>query len=164
MDALTPRDIILHAANVVVLYVLLRLILWRPVERYLSARAERVRKELEDAAAAKRDAESLRAEYEKNLDSYEEQGREILREAQSRAAEQASALVESAKEQSNQLVTEARARAEEERTQAVSRARRDVMTLASEMAARILRREVSAEDDVSAALDFFSDTKPDDAP
>jgi F-type H+-transporting ATPase subunit b len=185
MEGLTPRDILLHAANVIVLFLLLRLILWRPVERYLSARAGRIQGELDAAEAAKLDAEALKLEYdrnidaleargreitreaqvraleyERNIDSLEARGREIMREAQVRANEQAAALLTGAKERSETLLTEARARVEEERVQAVALAQRDVAALASEMAARILRREVNTKDDVTDALDSFDEAGP----
>jgi F-type H+-transporting ATPase subunit b len=150
----------MHAINVIVIFVLLRFILWKPVTRFLAQRAAHVKAELDSAAEAKRSAEEMKAEYEQHVADFEEQGREILRDSQVRAGEQANTMLAGAKDKAEQIVTEARSRAEEERRQAVSNAQRDVAAMAAAMAARILRREVNPEDDVAAAMEFF---EPEDA-
>ncbi|MDR1064884.1 MAG: ATP synthase F0 subunit B [Oscillospiraceae bacterium] len=157
MEGLQPVDVLIHAVSVVVLFVLLRLILWRPVTRYLAARAERVKAELDDAARIKAEAESMKTEYESGIGDLEERGREIMRDSQMRAGEQAKEITDNAKAQAEKMLADAKERIGAERQDAVASARREIAQLATEMASRILRREVSVTDNLSAAQDFFEE-------
>ncbi|MDR2615802.1 MAG: ATP synthase F0 subunit B [Oscillospiraceae bacterium] len=157
MEGLQPVDVLIHAVSVVVLFILLRLILWRPVAKYLAARAERVKAELDDADRIKAEAEAMKAEYESGIGDLEERGREILRDSQIRAGEQAREITDGAKAQAEKIIADARERIDAERQAAVVAARQEIAQLATEMASRILRREVSLGDNLSAARDFFEE-------
>ncbi|MDR0906046.1 MAG: F0F1 ATP synthase subunit B [Oscillospiraceae bacterium] len=157
MEGLAPVDVLLHAINVVVLFVLLRLILWRPMTKFLASRASRVQGELDDAARIKTEAEEMKTEYERNIGDLEERGREILRESQMRAGEQSKEINDVARQQAEKLLSDAKERIDAERADAVNAARHEIAQLATEMASRILRREVSLDDNLSAARDFFEE-------
>jgi F-type H+-transporting ATPase subunit b len=157
MEGLAPVDVLLHAINVIVLFVLLRLILWRPMTKFLAGRAARVKGELDDAARIKTEAEEMKTEYEHNIGDLEERGREILRESQMRAGEQSKEIHDSARQQAEKLLADAKERIDAERADAVNAARHEIAQLATEMASRILRREVSLDDNLSAARDFFEE-------
>jgi F-type H+-transporting ATPase subunit b len=150
-------DVLIHALSVVVLFILLRLILWRPLSGYLSARAESVKSELDGAARAKEEAEAMKSEYESGIGDLEERGREILRESQARAGEQAKEITDGAKAQAEKMLADARDRIDAERREAVAAARREIAQLAAEMASGILRREASPGDNLSAARGFFEE-------
>ncbi|MDR2421562.1 MAG: ATP synthase F0 subunit B [Oscillospiraceae bacterium] len=157
MEGLQPVDVIIHALSVVVLFILLRLILWRPVSAYLSERAARVKAELDGAERAKAEAEAMKSEYESGIGDFEERGREILRESQARAGEQAKEITDGAKAQAEKMLSDARERIAAERREAVASARREIAQLAAEMASGILRREASPDDNLSAARGFFEE-------
>ena len=156
---LHPVDLLINAINIVVLFLLLRLILWKSVYRYLSERAERVRKELEDSEKARLDADALKQEYADNLAGIEAQGRDMMRESQIKASEEAEDILSDAREKAKTMIIEARERIAEEKERAIDNARREVAQLATDMAARILKREVLPDDSISAVEDFFSETR-----
>ena len=150
-------DVLISIINVLVLFTLLRLILWKPVNTYLAARAERVRQEFEKADKANQDAQALIGEYTKNLDEVEERGREMIRESRIKATEEADEILKEAQDKAGDMVREARKRIDEEREHAVVDARVEIAQLATDMAARILKREVSLRDSASAVDDFFQE-------
>jgi F-type H+-transporting ATPase subunit b len=154
-----PVDIIISIINIAVLFILLRLILWKPVNRYLSARAERVRADLEKAERSRDDAEALRLQYEQKLEGIETQGRDIMRDSQVKASEEAEDILKDAREKARTMLSDARERINEEKERAVINARREVAQLATDMAARILKREVLPDDSMSAVEDFFHEAR-----
>ena len=157
MEGLAPVDILLHGVNIVVLFVLLRLILWRPITRFLAAREARIAAELDSAAATRNEAGELKAEYEESIGALEERGREIMRDSQLRSDAQSKEIVDNAKQQAEKMLTAARERIDAERTDAIHDARHEIAQLAAEMASSILRREVSVDDSLAATRDFFGD-------
>ena len=152
-----PVDILISLINIAVLFILLRLILWKHVNRFLSARAERIRKESEAIEKRRLEADALKREYEEKLDSIEESGRDIMRESQIKASEEAEETLREAREKARLMVLEARERIEEEKARAVESAQHEIAQLATDMAARILRREVSPDDSRNAVDSFFKE-------
>ena len=152
-----PVDILISLINIIVLFILLRLILWKYVIRFLSARADRVREELEDVETRRQNVETLRLEYEEKIDSLEAQGRDMARESQIKASEDAEEILAEAREKARVMMLEARERIEEEKERAIENAHHDIAQLATDMAARILKREVSMDDSRNAVEQFFGE-------
>ncbi|MCL1834721.1 MAG: ATP synthase F0 subunit B [Oscillospiraceae bacterium] len=152
---LHPADILINIVNIAVLFILLRLILWKPISKHLSERAGRVRSELEEADKTLADARELKQEYADELEGIESRARDSMRESRVKAAEEAERILDDAREKSADMLGRARERIAEEREQAVDSARREVTELAAKMAANILKREVAQSDSLSAAEEFF---------
>src|SRR3977135_1524393 len=95
---LNVPGLIWHAINFVVLLVLLRMVLFKPVVGMLDARAQRVRESLEQADARRRAAEQA------------EQARQALLAETRREAEQIRARAD---EQAKRILADAEARAKE---------------------------------------------------
>ncbi|SHH78485.1 F-type H+-transporting ATPase subunit b [Sporobacter termitidis DSM 10068] len=159
MENLVPSDILIHIINILVLFVLLRVILFKPVTKFLAARTERIAGELKDAEAKNAEALEMKAAYEKRIETYEEEGHEIIRASQVKASEEATAIVKDARGQAEKIIADAHQRIAGEKAQAVAEARTEVALLATEIAARILKREVSAVDNKAVAEDFFREVK-----
>ena len=156
---LYPKDILMHVINLVVLFAMLRFILWKPVYKYLAARTERVQAELDSAEKARRETGEQKAEYERYLETMELKGREIMRDSRLKAEQDAQDIINDAREQARKLTGEAREKIESEKSRAVTAARYEIAQLATEMAERILKREVNHGDNQIAAEDFFSETR-----
>jgi F0F1-type ATP synthase, subunit b len=156
MEGLKPVDILIHCLNIAVLFILLRLILWNTVSKFLTARAERVQSELDEAANVREEVDAMKSQYDNSIGDLEERGREILRESQIRAGEQAGEITAAAKRQAEKMMGEARELIDAERRSAVVAARHEIAQLATEMASHILGREVSVDDNLTVAHEFFN--------
>ena len=152
---LHPVDILINIVNIIVLFLLLRLILWKPVNKFLSARAARVKGELENAEKTLLEAEALKKEYTDDLEGIEARARNVMRESRAKASEEADGILGDAREKTRVMIIEARERIAEEKERAIENAHREVAQLATDMASRILKREVAPEDSVGAVEDFF---------
>ena len=148
-------DVVISMINIAVLFILLRLILWKHINRFLAARVQRVRSELEDVETRRLEVDGLKHEYEEKLDGIEAHERDMMRESQIKASIEAEEILTDAHDKANVMMHEARDRIAEERERAIVSARHEVAQLATDMAARILRREVSSLDSTSAVEDFF---------
>jgi F-type H+-transporting ATPase subunit b len=155
MEGLHPSDILIHIINVLVLFGLLRVILFKPVQKFLAARTSRIENELKDAETKQAEAAELKQVYEQHMATYEEEGHVIIRDSQVKASEEASGVIKDARSQAEKILAEAHQKIANEKTQAVAEARTEVALLATELAARILKREVNAVDNKAVADDFF---------
>jgi len=161
MFGIQPFDIAIHAANVLVTFILLRVILWKRVVAALNLRRERVQKDLDDAAAAKADAEKAKSQIDAELSQIDDKKRELLRQAQQKADEEAAAIIQDARVTAERALADAHQKIDDERRRAIASARADISALAGQLASGILRREVRETDDKQAVKNFFANT---DAP
>ena len=152
-----PQDVIISLINIVILFVLLRLILWKHVVRFLAERKERVQSEMDSAEKARLDAEALHTEYNDKLGGLEERGREIVRDSEQKANEKAGKILEDTRNKAKIMMDEAEARITWEKEQALEESRTEVAQLATDMASRILGREVSDSDNSNIVDEFFKD-------
>jgi F-type H+-transporting ATPase subunit b len=155
MEGLYPSDILIHIINIVVLFLLLRAILLKPVIRFLNERAERINTQIKDAETLKDEAQALKQAYEQHMEAYEEEGHNIIRDSQVKATENAEAIIKEAKNQAEAIVSGAHVRIANDKAQAVAEARAEVALLATEIASRILQREVSVDDNKAVVESFF---------
>jgi len=118
---LNVPGLIWHAINFVVLLVLLRLVLYKPVVGMLDARAQRVRDSMEQADAARRAAEQA------------ETDRQALLAETRREAEQIRARAD---QQAKRILSDAEARAQE---------RQQLAEQQAEVAARQIEERVMAQ-------------------
>ena len=160
MAELNISDIIIHIVNVLVLFFLLRIILFKPVNRFLTARTERVANQLTEADTIKAEAQKLKADYDKNMQVHKEQGRQLIRDSQVKATQEASLIVQDARTEAEKLVAEAHTRIANEKALAVAEARTEIALLATDIAGRILKREINLSDNKTIAEDFFHEEQP----
>jgi|SRR5215510_7531471 len=115
------QGLLWHAINFIVLLVLLRLVLYKPVIGMLDARAQRVRDSMSQADAARRAAEQAEADRQALLNETRREAERI----RARADEQAKRIIaeagDRAKEQGDRIVAEAQARSEQERQRMLQR-------------------------------------------
>ena len=60
-------SVLLHMLNIVVLFVVLRALVYKPVRKFLKARTDRMQAEREQVEAARGETEKLREQYEAEL-------------------------------------------------------------------------------------------------
>ena len=67
------KDLIINIIDIVILFVIVRALAYKPVKKFLDARKARIAKELEDAASAKSEAEAEAAKYRELNEQSKEQ-------------------------------------------------------------------------------------------
>ena len=130
--------IVFTVINLLVLYFILRKLLFGRVNAVLEQRAARVKETIDSAEASKCQAEELRAEYEDKLTD---------------ARQEAAKLVADAETDAKRLRSEAEAQIASERDAMLRGARNEVASLALLAAAKVAQRPT--EDGDRALVDSF---------
>ena len=154
---LYPLDIVIHIINIAVLYFLLRMLLYRPISNYLQARSARIEGELAKAQQTLEQAEQTKQQLDQRLAAAEEEARAIVRRQEEKAAEESAHLLDDARKGADEIMAAAAGRIAQEKARAMRSMREETAQLATEIAARILRREVSLEDNRAVVSNFFSE-------
>jgi F-type H+-transporting ATPase subunit b len=138
------QGLIWHAINFIVLLVLLRLVLYKPVVRMLDERAQRIRDSMQQADQARRAAEQAEADRQALL----AETRHEAEQMRARADEQAKRIIadagERAQEQANRIIAQAEAQSEQMRNQTMAEVRAQIADLIVVAVDRVTRNALDA--------------------
>ena len=138
--------LIAYAINFVVLVLLLRLLLYKPVKRMLEGRKQRIAEGLDAAERASAEAAEQRAKFEREL----EEARGAAQAEAARLAQQAEQVRHEALQAAEQEAAEIKARAREEIEQERRQVAAELQQQTAELALAISRKVVGAALDPAA--------------
>lgn len=147
-------QMLISIANLLILFLILKHFLFRPVQRVLDARGEQVEKLYSDAGEAKAEAETARAEYEKRLANAESEAEELLFRATKRANERSEEITAEARDEADAMRRRAAEEIAQEKKKAINDIKDDISEISLEIAEQIVGREIR-EDDHRRLLDSF---------
>ena len=150
LDAQLIYDAILLAIAILVMFTFLSYLLFNPARDFLKKRQERVKQDIDQAAADKEEARKLREDYESRIQNIQAEADEILSAARKKALENETRIVDEAKEEAARILSRARNQAELEKKAAAEDMKKAMSVVASAMAGKLVGNAVTAE--VSDAL------------
>ena len=124
--------------NLVVLYLLLRHFLFKPVMGIMEKRKNLIDQELENAKTAQAKAEELKGHYEGALAGAKEESAQIIEAAKADAINECVRMVKEANAEAAKIIETAKATAEQERKNALLGAKSEIAGLAVEAARKLL--------------------------
>ena len=146
MLSLSLTTFLVTFVNIVVLFIILRAILFKPVTKFMEERSGRVANSLAQAEKDKNQAKLLLEQYEARLRGAEGEAAEIVLAAREAAGQQAERITAAAKAEAERLLQNARRQIESEGEAAMERFRAEAAGLVLAAAAKLLRREPGRED------------------
>ena len=150
LDAQLIYDAVLLAIAILVMFTFLSYLLFNPARDFLKKRQERVKQDIDQAAADKEEARKLREDYESRIQNIQAEADEILSAARKKALENETRIVDEAKEEAARILSRARNQAELEKKAAAEDMKKEMIVVASAMAGKLVGNAVTAE--VSDAL------------
>ncbi len=124
--------------NFVLLLVLLRIFLYRPIVNMLDRRREKIRADLDEADKARSQAETAKQEYEKQLEQAREERRSIVAQANEQAEKMREEILEKARAEAQQLVAKTEEETEALRRQTLIGAQDEIVDLAVAAAGKVV--------------------------
>ena len=150
------KDLIINIINIIVLFVIVRGLAYKPVKRFLDARKERVSKELSDAAQARQTAEEEALKYKELTEKSKMQQAEIINGAERTAKQNAAEIIETAKQNAAEITEKARENSQKEHDAQIAAMKGDIADIAFDISRQVLSREVTDEDNMRIADSFFA--------
>ncbi|MDR0644759.1 MAG: F0F1 ATP synthase subunit B [Treponema sp.] len=132
--------------NFVILFFILRAILFKPVTKFMEDRTARIRNDIDTAEKDKAAAKVLLEQYADKLKTAHEEAEVIVRQAQEQADALSAMRLEETKREIETLIANARRQIEAERKAAVLIVKAEAARLVIMATSRLLQREVNAED------------------
>jgi F-type H+-transporting ATPase subunit b len=138
-------QLIAQIANFVVLLIILRLTLYKPILKMLDERKVKIAEGLNAAETARAEAAAAQANIQGQLDTARKEGQELVATAQGIAARiQAEAREQAAKDRESAL-ERARAEIELERDRAISELRREFAAITVSAAEKVINQSLDRQ-------------------
>ena len=156
-----PQQILLHMFNLVLLFGILYLLLYKPVHDFMDKREEEYRQREKRTKDALDDAEKLKADYEAKLVEAEKETA-IERANMSAAAEaEREKIIAAAHENAAGIVNDAHDKAQKEHDRLIARAQTEIAEYVSKAAEKIVMKEGDLEDDFDSFFESVEAAKKD---
>lgn len=132
--------------NLLILFLLVKKFLFKPVNRMLEQRAKQIEEDSQGAAKARSEAEAMREEYERQLSEARETAGEIIQSANHKATLRSEEILNEAQAKAGEMLKKADAQIAKERQKAMNEMKDDISDLALTAARQILGREINSAD------------------
>lgn len=156
---INPVSLLMHLVNIVILYIVFRLLLYKPVAKFMKSRQERFAKEREELDAEKAEADAIRAQGDEILHKARSDAETQVAQIMAQADKDAKFIREEAQKQAGVIIENAKQEAQEEKRRQLEAMHDQVMELSVALASRILEREIKPEDHQKLMEEFLSEVK-----
>lgn len=154
---LIPWSLVFTLCNTLILFLLIKKFLFKPVNNMLEKRAEDVKSTYDAAEKAKNDAEALKQEYEQHLLSAKEEAGEIIKTASRKAQVRGEEIVNEAQTKAGAIMDKATTEIEREKKKAVNEIKDEISSMAIQIASKVVEREIN-ETDHERLIEQFIDS------
>lgn len=154
-------QILFSLANLLLLFLLIKKLLFKPVKRVLDKRQEALDESYKAADEANAEAQKKSEELDAKLAGANERADEIIRTATDNAKFRGDKIIEEAQERADGIIRVAQTEAELERKKATDSIKQEIVEVSSALSEKMLEREINTEDH-RALIDSFIEDIGDD--
>ena len=132
--------------NLMIQLLIFKKFLLKPIKQVIADRKAKADSEIADAQKLRTEAETMKAEYEQNLQNARTEANQIVAAAQKTATARSEEIVGEARAQAAALKQKAEADIAQERKKAVNEVKDEIGGIAMEIASKVVEREISEKD------------------
>lgn len=148
--------------NILILFILLRIFLFKPINKMLDDRTQSIKKDIDDAERAKKEAEELRQQYADSISNAKEEAEEIRKEAHEKAESERAAIIRKSHEEADEIVSAASETIENERKRVIQQAHTQIADLAIEAASKVVGANLDDDKNRKLVDEFLAEEADDE--
>lgn len=148
-------NILWTVVNILVLFVLLRKFLYRPVMNVIEQRQKQIDDAIADAEGKKNDAQAVLAQAQDKLQNVDTEAAQRREAYEKQAEKEKVQLLQDAQRQADAIVAEGKAAAEAEHARRLRDANAETSALARDMCEKLLARNLTQQDDARLLDDLL---------
>lgn len=154
-------NFIWSAVNLILLFILLKIFLFKPIGKIMDERTRAIQDDIDSAKKSKEEAEALKKEYADSISEAKEKAQEIIMKAHEDAESEKTAILKKSQEEADQLIIDANKSIENERKRVISQAQTQIADLAIEAASKIIGENLDDEKNRRLVDKFLSEEEVD---
>ena len=148
MDALgiNLSGLLTQLISFVILFLILRKLLFGPISSMLQARANKIQESLDTAERIKNEADESAERIEKEITIARQEGQKLISDARDSTDKYRTQEMEKAKEESKDIVIKANKAIEKERDLAIQSVRKEFSSLVVSAASKVVEKSIEEKD------------------
>ncbi|MBQ5910783.1 MAG: F0F1 ATP synthase subunit B [Clostridia bacterium] len=147
-------QILISLANLVILFLLVKKFLYKPVKKVLKQRQDEIEVQYTAAKQAEDQALKNKEQYEAKLTGAKDEADSIIKTAAETAKRRSEAIAAEAEEKATRILRQAEQDAALEREKAADGIKKEIIEVSSELSKKLIEREINT-DDHKALIDSF---------
>ena len=148
-------NILLSLANLLIIFLILKKFLFKPVQKVMNARREQVDKIYSEADQSRDSANRMKKEYEQKLASARQEADTMIKSAALTAQRRGDEIVSEAKSQASHVKQKAEEEIAQQKKQMLQDVRSEISELAVDIASKVVEREINQKDYDGFVDDFI---------
>lgn len=156
LESLNAYKVIMVALNLIILYVVLRKLLFKRVTQFMEDRTRSIKDSLDNAEKVNAEAGELKLKYENQLNTAKDKGQKMIEEARIKAEKESDSIIAAAKQEYDNIISKAMGEIARERDQMLKDIRNQVAGLALAAASKVIEANMDTESN-RALVDRFID-------
>lgn len=152
-------NIIWTFINILILYLLLRMFLFKPINKIMDNGQRKYRMTLITQRSQKEEAEQMRADYNETLATASDKARQIVEEAVGQAESERNEIMARAEKENLQLYQSTQKSIENERKRSVQEAQSQIADLAIAAASKIIAKNVDDSSNRQIVDEFLAENQ-----
>ena len=153
--SIAPWTIIFQILNLLLLMVLFKKSLFKPVTEILEKRQAEIEGHYQEAQQAETDAKAMKADYESKMAGARQEADRVIKTATESANAMSASIVEDARTQADQLKRRAQTEIDLERRRAFDEVKGELSGIALDIASQVIEREVNEKDHEAFINEFI---------
>lgn len=149
-------NIIWSVVNILLLVILLRIFLFKPVNKMMDERTASIQNDIDSAKKSKEEAEALKAQYADTIQSAKDEAQQILAKAREQAASEKQDIIRQSQEEADHIIETANKNIENERKRSMQQAQAEIADLAIAAATKIVGENMDDSKNRKLVDDFLS--------
>lgn len=136
----------MNVITLLVLYLILRIFFFEKIRKFMLARQQKVTDSFANAEKVNAEAETKLLQYNRKLQSIEEERTDILKESKRKADEQAKSIIDEAGERAHNMIMAAEKEIEREKATAMNDMKEQIALLSVYAAEQIIDKNIDAKE------------------
>ena len=138
--------IVISLANLVILFLILKKLLFKPVKKIVDKRQKEIESEYKMAEKTQAEADAIKAEWEGKMATAEAEADKIISDAVERADSRNEVMLYESREKADQIIRKAKADIERERKDARETIKKEIVDVSQTLSEQIIGREINMDD------------------
>lgn len=155
MLKIDAANIIFTVINLLVLFVAMKLVFFKPIAKIIEERQKEADKQLDDAAAKQTEADALKAQYHASLANLEEEKKQTMAKARKDADVEYQKIISNAEAEAKQIMITAENDAQKEKTKMMKNAEKEIADMVVDAATKVVGTQSGAKIDSALYNEFL---------
>lgn len=143
--------------NIILLFILLRIFLFKPINKIMNDRTASVQNDIDSAKKSLEEAEAMKKQYAETLAGAQEEAQQIILSAREEAAASQKEILQNSQNEAQQIIDSASKTIENERKRVMQQAQTQIADLAIAAASKIIEENVDDEKNRQIVSRFLSE-------